>query len=149
MSDVVSSLERLLIRRRRVGAELVYLDGFDRWGPKSGPEFDANMKAAGELFAERSRVTTELRTLSDTTRATCPDAVIAWAEAHIGLLERFIASHQGPEHSTNRFVADGEIAEWKRVKAGEIPFVDENCSYVSLDPKDHLAVFGPLESTPT
>ena len=107
------------------------------------------MATARGLLGERMALTADLHTLSDTTRATCPDAVIAWAEAHIGLLERFIASHQGPEHSTNRFVADGEIAEWKRVKAGEIPFVDENCSYVSLDPKDHLAVFGPLESTPT
>ncbi len=107
------------------------------------------MQAAGDLFAERVRVTADLRTLSEATRAISPEAVIAWAEAHVGLLERFIAAHQGPEYSTSRFVAKEEIAEWKRVVAGEIPFVDENCSYVRLDPKDHLAIFGPLECTPT
>jgi hypothetical protein len=84
-------------------------------GASSVPDFEAQMATARGLLGERMALTADLHTLSDTTRATCPDAVIAWAEAQIGLLERFIAAHHGAEHSTSRSVANGEIAEWKRV----------------------------------
>jgi hypothetical protein len=138
------ALERLLVRRFELAQVLLNVDMFDRWGPQDGPERDRMMEEGGRARVEHDAVTAQLAALSAETWRRDPAAVRAWAEAHIELLERFIATHPDESDSTARFVAGEEIAGWREVAAGARPYVDENCYYVQIDRVRHAELFGPL-----
>lgn len=74
-----------------------------------------------------------------------PGSVEAWADAHRGLLEAFIAEREreGDEvRTTEIFVAREERAAWGRVRDDELPYVNENNFYVSIGPERYRADFG-------
>ncbi len=137
------ALERLLIRRKDLAGILLNVDMYDRWGPKDGPEHAQMMADGAAAQRDHAAVTAELTALATATRAHSPDAMHAWAEAHIALLQRFIAAHPDPSHDTARFVAQEESTAWHKVADGSLPFVDENCFYIHIDPTDHAEWFGP------
>ena len=137
------ALERLLIRRKELAGALLNVDMFDRWGPKDGPEYDRMMADGAAAQRDHSAVTAELTALATATRERAPDAMRAWAEAHIDLLKRFIDTHADASDDTARFVAREESTAWHKVASGDLPFVDENCFYIHIDPADHAEWFGP------
>lgn len=137
------ALERLLVRRRELAVILLNADMFDRWGPKEGPECDAMMAAGAAAQKEHAEVTVQLRAQAIATGADEPDAVRAWAVAHVDLLERFIkACADDPDLRTSGGVAADELRGWREVATGASPFVDENCYYVRVDPAEHARWFG-------
>lgn len=142
LPDAAVAMERLLLRRRELSSQLLGLDAFERWGPKSGPEYEETMRTLDAADAAHRKVTAELEALSARTRAAEPAALQAWAEAKIALLEAFIAATPGEAASTCRHVAKEEIAGWRQVAAGERAFVDENTFYVQVDRDQHAALFG-------
>jgi hypothetical protein len=137
------ALERLLLQRRSLSSTLLNADGFDRWGPREGPERDAMAAVAASAQQEHQEVTSALAGLVESTRTTDPAAVAAWALAHIDLLERFIKAC-GPDDvaKTAVFVANQEMVEWRKVIDGTVAFVDQNVFYVSVDRTRHGAWFG-------
>jgi hypothetical protein len=142
----VRALEALLGRLRVLGSELLSLDGFDRWGPKSGPEYERFMVDDARAEAAHKATEAELGALVTRLRSEDPDAVVRWAEAHDTLLRDFIATCEGaPENtraSTAAFVAQEELRAWGAVRSGAQPFVRENTYYVQIDPEKHGALFG-------
>jgi hypothetical protein len=137
------ALERLSLQRRSLSSTLLNADAFDRWGPREGPERDAMAAAAASAEQEHQKVTRTLAGLVESTRTTDPSAVVAWASAHIDLLERFIKAC-GPDDvaKTAVFVANEEITDWRKVIDGTVAFVDENVFYVSVDRTRYAAWFG-------
>ena len=99
--------------------------------------------AAASARQEHQEVTRTLAGLVESTRTTDPSAVVAWASAHIDLLERFIKAC-GPDDvaKTAVFVANKEITDWRKVIDGTVAFVDENVFYVSVDRTRYAAWFG-------
>jgi hypothetical protein len=147
--DAARELERLLLRRHALNNILLNVDMFDRWGPKSGPEYEQMMADGAQAQGEQQEVTRRLAALSVETWQRDPDAIRAWATAHIDLLERFIAGHAGDtQHDTAVFVAREEIAAWREVAAGARPYVEENVFYVRVDPLRHAEWFGELRGGP-
>ncbi len=137
------ALERLLIRRKELAGNLLNVDMYDRWGPKDGPEHAQMMADGATAQREHAAVTAELTALATATRARAPDAMRAWADAHLALLQRFIDTHPDASDDTARFVARQESTAWHKVASGDLPFVDENCYYIHIDPAHHAELFGP------
>jgi hypothetical protein len=137
------ALERLLVRRKELASVLLNVDMFDRWGPKDGAAHARMMADGAAAQRDHAEVTAALTALATATRARSPEVTRAWAEAHIALLQRFIASHPGASDDTARFVAQEESNAWLQVAQGDLPFVDENCFYIHIDPADHAEWFGP------
>jgi hypothetical protein len=148
-SASLRALERLLVQRKTLAGQMLYFDGFDRWGPKSGPEYDQMLSDATRINAESTRVTAELTALATRLQTEAPETMRAWAQAHIALLERFIEANPSEAAGTGRFVASGEIAAWREVEHGERLFVEENCFYIHIDPLAHHEFFGDLQDGPT
>ncbi len=139
------ALERLLAKRRSLSGGLLYGDAFDRWGPKEGPEYDRVMAETAEMQSAHARVTAEVEALSGATWRKNPSAIVEWAQAHVDLLERFIAANAGDEaQSTGVFVAKQEIEAWGKVARGELAYVDENGFYVHVDAGRQAEHFGAL-----
>ena len=134
------ALERLLVRRRELSGELLNADMYDRWGPKDGA-----MHADAETWrVEHTRVTGELAAMTADLAARDRKSIVAWARAHVALLEQFVAAKEADEaQSTACFVANQEIDEWRKVERGELNFVNENCYYVHISPAHHAEYFGP------
>lgn len=144
LPDAVIALERLLVRRYELSRILLDTDAFDRWGQKDSPEAERIYAEGDRARVEYDDLTSRLTALSQETWARDPALVRAWAEAHVDLLERFIAAHPDASDSTSRFVANEELVAWREVAAGTRPFVDENCYYVHVDRARHAEHFGPL-----
>jgi hypothetical protein len=146
VSANVYALEALLGRLRVLGSELFSLDAFDRWGPKSGPEYERFMVDDERAQAAHKAIEAELTALVTRLRQEDPDAVLQWADAHDSLLRSFIATCAGAAEnttaSTAAFVANEELQAWAAVKSGAQPFVRENTYYVRVDPEPHRTLFG-------
>ena len=146
VSANVRALEALLWRLRALGSELLSLDSFDRWGPKSGPEYEQFMVDDAGAESAHEATEAELGALVTRLRFEDPDAVVRWADAHDRLLRTFLATCAGaPENtkaSTAAFVAEEELRAWAAVKSGAQPFVRENTYYVQIDAELHGALFG-------
>jgi len=132
----VHALERLLVRRRRLGEVLLSADVYERWGDAADTAFE---QRAVEAQAEHEAVTRELEALAATTRTTNPAATHAWAEAHIEFLTAFI---QTVVDDTAVFVAEQECEQWGEVAAGERFFVEENVYYIQPESALYERVFG-------
>jgi hypothetical protein len=146
VSANVRALETLLGRLRELGSELFNLDAFDRWGPKSGPEYEQFMVNDARAQSAHKATEAELGALVTRLRHEDPDAVVHWADAHDTLLRSFIATCAGAAEntrtSTAAFVAEEELQAWAAVKSGAQHFVRENTYYVQVDPELHRALFG-------
>ncbi len=138
------ALERLLMRKRALSGGLLYNEMFDRWGPRVGPEFERVRREEDAIRAEYDQTVAELTTRARRAQAEEPEAIHAWVDAHVKLLERFIEDHPGEDASTGRFVAAREIEQWREVAAGTRAYVDENTVYVSIDSTLHRELFGDL-----
>src|ERR1035438_2428687 len=86
VSASVRALEALLGRLRVLGSELLTLDSFDRWGPKSGPEYDQFVVDDARAQSAHKATQAELGALVTRLRHEDPDAVVRWADAHDTLL---------------------------------------------------------------
>ena len=145
LDEDARALERLLSRRRTLGGFLLNADMFDRWGPKEGPEFESMAVESAAANREHASVTAALAARAAETRARAPESVRAWANAHVDLLERFIATYTSePTYATNVFVARQEAGQWREVAAGRRAFVEENVFYVHVDAAQHAAYFGVM-----
>ena len=126
--------------------ELFSLDAFDRWGPKSGPEYERLMVDDERAQSAHKATEAELTALVTRLRQEDPDAVLRWADAHDTLLRSFIATCAGAAvrttASTAAFVAEGELKAWAAVRSGVQPFVRENTYYVQVDPDLRRTLFG-------
>jgi hypothetical protein len=146
VSANVRALEALLGRLRVLGSELFDLDAFDRWGPKSGPQYEQFIVDDVRAQSAHKATEAELGALVTRLRHDDPDAVVQWADAHDTLLRSFIATCTGAAEntraSTAAFVAKEELRAWAAVKSGAQPFVEENTYYVPVDPELHRALFG-------
>lgn len=145
LDEDACALERLLRRRHTLGGMLLNADMFDRWGPKEGPEFDAMAVESAAAGREHETVTAQLAARVAETRARAPESVRAWANAHVELLERFVATYTSePTYATNVFVARQEADQWREVAEGKRAFVEENVFYVHVDADQHAEFFGVL-----
>jgi hypothetical protein len=143
LAGAALALERLLVRRRAAAGLLVYADAFERWGPKEGPEVDQMIADAAAAQREHEQITGELTARAQETWASDRESMVAWANAHVDLLERFIAVHAGDEaQSTARFLAQREMDEWRKVARGELAYVDETAAHVDVDAAQYAAYFG-------
>jgi len=140
------ALETLLGRLRVLLSELLTLDGFDRWGPKSGPEYEQFVVDDARAQSAHKATEAELAALVMRLRFEDPEAVVRWADAHATLLRAFIATCAGATEATNAstaaFVAEEEMRAWAAVRTGAQPFVRENTYYVHVDAELHRALFG-------
>ena len=134
----ITQLETLLSRIKQLSSLSVSLDGYERWGNGSDPEFEA--QAAAEL-AELSRVRGELEATTIAMLASHPDVLADWARRHIALLEHYL-NEMVADDSTEAFVAKGEMEKWKQVEEGKLPFVRENPVYVKPDGATYERLFG-------
>ncbi len=141
LTESAIALERLLRKRHALGNTLLNVDMFERWGPKEGPEFDVMVADGIAARRDHAVVTAELTALA----AESPETLRAWADAHVQLLEQFVATHSSDaSQDTAVFVAREEIAGWRDVAAGSRAYVDENVFYVRVDADLHRALFGEI-----
>lgn len=132
-------LETLLATIREVGAELLNLEMYERWGNGADADMNRALANAGEQHARCETARTQLASLVARLRSEDPRSVAAWADAHITLLERFLETCTD---GTARFVATEEISGWTKVKQGSLAFVDENTFYVRCDPELRATLLG-------
>lgn len=122
-----------------LGNTLLNLDMQSRWGSKE-QKAEAS-RLATKYAAEADQVNADMKALSAQTRITDPDAVAAWANAHIALLDRFLTD---TDDATARNVAATERKEWQEVASGTRPFVRRNVFYVNYDKDLAAELFGPM-----
>jgi len=127
------ALETLLGRLRVLLSELLTLDGFDRWGPKSGPEYEQFVVDDARAQSAHKATEAELAALVMRLRFEDPEAVVRWADAR---------ATEATNASTAAFVAEEEMRAWAAVRTGAQPFVRENTYYVHVDAELHRALFG-------
>jgi hypothetical protein len=131
------ALERLLVRRRVLATALVYADAFERWGPREGPEFERMIAETAAAQREHAEVTTELGNLARDTWDRDRECVIAWANAHVELLDHVVSASDDDA----RRAAALHIDEWRKVARGELGYVDESSDHIELDAARHAELF--------
>ena len=133
----IRALEQLLARKKQLTSLGVSLDGYHRWGNGGDPEFEA--RATREL-AELPEVKQKLAAMVGDLKASDPQILVEWADAHLALLEDYL--ERVPEKSTEAFVAREERTKWRKVRAGKLDYVEENPVYVKPDPDVYERLFG-------
>jgi hypothetical protein len=136
-SEALTSLERLLARKKQLGSLAVSLDGYARWGHGSDEGFAA--EAETEL-REAPAIVAELVARIAQLQKSDPDVIVTWAEAHIELLRDYLT--RVPERSTEAFVAREEQGKWAQVRDGTLDYVEENCVHVKPDREVYERLFG-------
>ncbi len=134
----ITKLETLLARKRQLCSIGVSLDAYMRWGNGSDPDFAA---FAMKELEERPQTTKSLETLIDNIQRSSPETLVAWAEAHIALLEDYLEERVAGD-STAAFVAKRELQQWREVARGELRYADENPVHVKPDPELYERLFG-------
>src|SRR5579859_5251817 len=136
----VRALESLKARMRTLGRRSLDFEMWDRYGRASASEADrARMEADGARDMEQRRATErELESLVTKLRVEAPDAIVAWADAHLDLLAAFIdrcakAKDDDRDAATGRMVAEEERAQWADVRRGTRSFAHENVVHVHVD----------------
>jgi hypothetical protein len=136
-SEQITALERLLARKKQLHSLAVSLDGYERWG-RGGDEAFAS-RAAAEL-QEAPAILAELKSQIANLKQSAPEVLVAWAEAHIELLDDYVT--RVPADSTEAFVARGEREKWVQVRDGSLDYVEENSVYVKPHPEVYERLFG-------
>lgn len=130
---------------RQAASALLGADMWSQWGSRDATdeEWREHEAAVAGFRADHAAAAEGLAALVTALRASSPESVEAWAEAHRQLLDAFIAECGDDEaQATAVFVAREEWDGWGRVRDGEIPYVDENSFYVAVDRDQYRAVFG-------
>jgi hypothetical protein len=142
----VRELEVLLARVRRAGMGQLSYDMWERWGAAhADPEEAEKMKRDfAESLREHAAAKSELEALVVTTRATAPEVIVAWADAHQAYLKAFLdeCAERGEADGARALVATRERLEWSEVAAGKRLFVEENLHYVTGDADRYRRAFG-------
>ncbi len=143
----MSVLERWLSQIRIANAFLLDQDTWERWGRThaSEHEIDERMARERQMIDQRDNATRELKALVATLRASSPDEITAWADAHDELLAGFIERYAKLDPSsaaTAVEVAKQEREEWQAVKRGEKELVDENTFFITIDRDHYKRLFG-------
>jgi hypothetical protein len=116
-------------------------DMFDRWGPKDDTaQREAIEREAADAYSRRSAAIEQLERRVPLLRTSEPEAVEAWADAHLELLAEFLA--RTPPDSTEQFVAARERDQWVEVRTGACSRFDQNVYYVRYDRSLYAAIFG-------
>lgn len=136
-SENLTSLERLLARKKQLSSLAVSLDGYDRWGHGSDEAFAENARA--ELQEAPGVVAALEAKITELERAD-PGVLVAWADAHIELLHDYLT--RVPEDSTEAFVAREELEKWAQVRDGKLRYVDENSVFVKPNAEVYERLFG-------
>lgn len=143
MPDAAIELERWMARRRTIESRLLTLDGYRRWGARTEEDHATAAAEESVLGMELREGDAALTRRVEALRVEDPGAIARWCEAHVALLDHYLAMLGDDEAKrTERFVAEGERREWQEVLAGERGFADENVYYVRFDPALYEALFG-------
>ncbi len=141
--DRVMEMEGMMARRRLVSAWLLNLDGYERWGNASPEDMDRAWKDSGISPGEDEALDRQIAAALGALRKDDPEAVRAWAHAHVRLLEGFMGDLEvAGSTGTQRFVAAGERAQWLEVAEDGRDHVQENTYYVQVSRARHEAIFG-------
>lgn len=141
--DAAIELERWMARRRTLESRLLTLDAYRRWGARTDEDHATAAAEESALGVELREGDAALAARVQALRVEDPDAIARWCEAHVALLDHYVAALGDDESKrTERFVAAGERAEWLQVLAGARAFADENVYYVRFDPALYEASFG-------
>ena len=133
-------LEGLMARRRELSSILLNIDMYERWGNGSDDEME-RVAADGHKYAlEKDEILDRIEKTVARLRRDTPEAVAAWAKAHIELLEQCITRQK--DDSTQVFVAKQERQQWEEVIGGSRTYVQENVYYVHLDRDLYQSLFG-------
>lgn len=137
----VAELEALAKVIRLAGGALLNADMFDRWGPKDDDEQrEAIEREAREAEQQRRAAIDELERRVIELRATAPELLDRWANAHLELLDDYLG--QADADSTGAFVAGQEREHWTGLSAGERSRVEQNVYYVRYDSALYERLFG-------
>lgn len=138
------SLQKDLMQIHRLAGTLLSRDGYDRWGHGSPEEKAANLEAMDSEDREIAELRKNLTARVVALRVSEPQAVVEWASAHEALLSDFIAakSTNAEKNGTEIFVAEGELAEWRKLRDGTVSFVEQNVYYVHYNPAMYQSYFG-------
>ncbi|MBI3166084.1 MAG: hypothetical protein HYZ24_15485 [Chloroflexi bacterium] len=80
----------------------------------------------------------ELKQLLDNLRKQQPQIIEEWVKYHVSLLERIIAENSTDRNAgTRKYVAKETIANWEKVRLGEVDYVNINGSFLK-DYKMHI-----------
>jgi hypothetical protein len=131
-------LEELSKRMRLAGLVLLEVESHDRWGPPAGAANEDKRGLRARLDAKEAEG--EQAALLATLRVQQPDAVEAWVEAHLELIDEQLARPDTSGTATS--VLKQEREEWQRLRTGQQERVRQNSSYVSYCPKLYLSIFG-------
>lgn len=136
-----AELEAEAKKIRAAGSVLLYADAFDRWGPKDDAEQrEAIEREAAEAEASRRAAIEVLERRITELRADDPRPLEAWADAHVELLDDYLARVAGD--STEAFVARQERDKWLELRGGGGSRVEQNTYYVRYDAALYQQLFG-------
>lgn len=141
MDERILALEKLLRQRRKLSAIALDLDGYERWGQGSDPTF---ARQAQQALDGRSELEAQLRREVAALRASDPDLVRAWAQAHIDLRQATLTAQPDvdADQAVRHHVAREEISAWQRVADGALDFVIENTAFPTCGPAGYRTRFG-------
>jgi hypothetical protein len=137
----LAALESRAKAIRVAAGTLLYSDAFERWGPKD--EFERTMAIADAAAeAERTKAAAVAWIIQRVTelRATAPERVARWADAHVELLDDYLG--RVAADTTEAHVARQEREQWLELRAGQRDRVDQNGYYVRYDDARYRAWFG-------
>lgn len=138
------ALQKDLMQIHALAGSLLSRDAYDRWSHAPPEKKEENLAAMAREDREIRALREQLSQRVEQLRENEPEAVAEWAAAHIALLEDFIAekSADKEKNGTEIYVAEGELAEWRKLKNGEVSFVEQNVFYVHYDEKLYRSYFG-------
>lgn len=140
----IADLESIKKEIRSTGGVLLGLDMEDRWGAKDEESAKARERDFQLYDQKIAGLRNKLAGMVKQLRTENKALLEQWADAHITLLNDFIARKQtDPEkYRTELYVAREEIGKWTAFRKGEINDVDQNFFYVHYEPTLFRKLFG-------
>ena len=139
MVERVRQLELKLQSLKQHNDALTTVDGFERWGGQADPgEVQRYVELGRTSTIARDRLIAELTADVTSLRASAPEVVAAWVEAHVLLLEELrtrSAPGLGPQ-------LDDEVKAWREVGSGTRAFVDPWATGIRVDAARRVALLG-------
>ena len=120
--------------REQSGDRANYID-YGKPNPEQLKEAQETLK---KLDAEIKAGQVELKQTLDALRSQQPQIIEEWVKYHISLLESVIAEKATDRDAgTRRYVAKQTIADWEKVRAGELDYVNINGGFLK-EYKNHV-----------